>query len=111
MPERHLTSLIPAAAAAAVARYVQCVVAKAAADGRTTYGSSVAMLKALLLGLPLVQPGWLAESLAAGQLLPVESRHLIKVGAVLCCAVLCCDHWSTRPSLQRLQAGQCSCCG
>ncbi|WIA34295.1 hypothetical protein OEZ86_012635 [Tetradesmus obliquus] len=59
-------------------RYVRCVVANAAADGRITYRWSPTMLKALLLGLPLVQHSWLVESLAAGQLLPVEGRHLIK---------------------------------
>jgi hypothetical protein len=36
----------------------------------------------MLLGLPLVQLCWLEESVAAGQLLPVEERHLIKVRVV-----------------------------
>jgi hypothetical protein len=55
------------------------VVAKASADGRTTYGVASSTLKAMLLGLPLVQPCWLAKSVAAAQLLPVEAWHLIRV--------------------------------
>jgi hypothetical protein len=66
------------------------VVANAAEDGRTSYSLGNAMLTGLLLGLPLVQPCWLAESVAAGQLMPIENRHLIKVGALRCLIAVCC---------------------
>jgi hypothetical protein len=94
-----------AAAVAVAARYIKCVVAKTAADGRTSYSLASSMLTAMLLGLLLVQLCWLQESVAAGQLLPVEARHLMKVRLVWPCVEITVS--STVSGLSIVLKGRC----
>jgi hypothetical protein len=90
--QQHQDVASTAAAAAVAARYIMCVVAKTTADGRSCCSLSSPLLQGMLLGLPLLQPCWLDDSVATGRLLPVETRHMIKVGSLWHILLNCCRH-------------------